>query len=31
YEAIMAGNGDKARQASSDHLQSSKHRLPETH
>lgn len=28
YEAIMAGNSDKARQASADHLQESKHRLP---
>ncbi|MDN3681754.1 FadR/GntR family transcriptional regulator [Vibrio tapetis subsp. quintayensis] len=28
YEAIMAGNEDKARQASADHLQESKHRLP---
>ncbi|GLO62583.1 GntR family transcriptional regulator [Vibrio sp. MACH09] len=29
YDAIMAGNGDKARQASADHLLASKHRLPE--
>ncbi len=28
YEAIMAGNADKARQLSANHLQSSKHRLP---
>lgn len=28
YEAIMAGNADKARKYSADHLQSSKHRLP---
>lgn len=28
YEAIMAGNADKARRVSSEHLQSSKHRLP---
>ncbi|MBB1314396.1 MULTISPECIES: FadR/GntR family transcriptional regulator [Aliivibrio] len=27
YEAIMAGNSDKARQASANHLQESKHRL----
>ena len=29
YEAIMAGNADKAREASANHLQASKHRLPE--
>jgi DNA-binding FadR family transcriptional regulator len=28
YEAIMAGNADKARQASAEHLHESKHRLP---
>lgn len=28
YEAIMAGNPDKARQASANHLQASNHRLP---
>ncbi|MGY3569857.1 FadR/GntR family transcriptional regulator [Vibrio paucivorans] len=28
YEAIMAGNSDKARQASANHLQESNHRLP---
>ncbi|TCN73459.1 GntR family transcriptional regulator [Vibrio crassostreae] len=28
YEAIMAGNSDKARQASASHLQESNHRLP---
>lgn len=28
YEAIMSGNSEKARQASSNHLQESKHRLP---
>ncbi|PMH40337.1 GntR family transcriptional regulator [Vibrio sp. 10N.286.49.B3] len=28
YEAIMAGNSDKARQASANHLQETKHRLP---
>ncbi|WP_372883169.1 FadR/GntR family transcriptional regulator [Psychromonas sp.] len=28
YEAIMAGNSDKARQASANHLQEAKHRLP---
>lgn len=28
YEAIMAGQADKARQASIDHLQANKHRLP---
>ena len=28
YEAIMAGNADKARQASANHLQEAKHRLP---
>ncbi|MDV7103839.1 FadR/GntR family transcriptional regulator [Vibrio sp. TH_r3] len=28
YEAIMAGNAEKAKQASYDHLQSNKHRLP---
>ncbi|CAM3125067.1 FadR/GntR family transcriptional regulator [Vibrio rarus] len=28
YDAIMAGNSDKARQASADHLQEAKHRLP---
>ena len=30
YEAIMAGNSDKARQASVNHLQETKHRLPIT-
>lgn len=29
YEAIMAGDSDRARSASQDHLQSTKHRLPE--
>ncbi len=29
YEAIMAGNADKARMLSANHLQSSKHRLPD--
>mgnify|MGYP001770908825 CR=1 FL=1 len=29
YEAIMAGNAEKARQASANHLLESKHRLPE--
>ncbi|GLT15277.1 FadR/GntR family transcriptional regulator [Vibrio algivorus] len=29
YEAIMAGNADKARACSANHLQESKHRLPE--
>ncbi|GEA59213.1 FadR/GntR family transcriptional regulator [Vibrio comitans] len=29
YNAIMAGNSDKARQASADHLQATNHRLPE--
>ncbi|GAD79786.1 FadR/GntR family transcriptional regulator [Vibrio ezurae] len=28
YDAIMAGNSDKARQASANHLQEGKHRLP---
>jgi len=28
YEAIMAGNAEKAKKASSEHLQSDKHRLP---
>ena len=28
YEAIMAGNSEKARQASANHLQEAKHRLP---
>lgn len=28
YDAIMAGNSDKARQASADHLQATNHRLP---
>tara|TARA_R110001583_G_scaffold10698_4_gene49075 strand:- start:4785 stop:5504 length:720 start_codon:yes stop_codon:yes gene_type:complete len=30
YEAIMAGNSDKARQVSANHLQEEKHRLPLT-
>ncbi|ANO34516.1 GntR family transcriptional regulator [Vibrio breoganii] len=29
YNAIMAGNSDKARQASAEHLQATNHRLPE--
>ncbi|MFC1234011.1 FadR/GntR family transcriptional regulator [Vibrio sp. F74] len=30
YEAIMAGNAEKAKKVSSEHLQSDKHRLPAT-